>query len=255
MRNKKRIIDVPWVIRFVKTLNLDKIVRGLTKSEKITRGQLKHVISFGEQWGYDNKSLINMIERNIIPNLTNEFIAKLQSKSQNNTNEPTTIILNNIIYEKRDTSAYKKFKEAANIVDELLNSLKAVGSFHKECLLRNNKFKVVFTSSIKSRALFDYEKDEIRINLRKERNINDDRYGHLKYVIVHEMGHRWSYITKFNDFRTPIYTTQYSQTDTMTNDEWVAELFALSYFNKLNNSYNEYEKEIHSFLRRIEIGY
>jgi len=95
---------------------------------------------------------------------------------------------------------------------------------------------------MKPRAKYREQTDEIWV--RHNAKVDNELYGHLLYIIVHELGHRYEkYYGLPNGWRDT-YTTNYSKKQTFSSSEAFAELFALSFWSK---QYKEYEKQIEWF--------
>ena len=73
-----------------------------------------------------------------------------------------------------------------------------------------------------------------------------EEYGSLRYIIVHELGHRFLKFNpqSWNISSSSMYTTKYSKVPTMTDEEPFAELFALSHW---KHKYKEYKTQIDKF--------
>lgn len=132
-------------------------------------------------------------------------------------------------YYKNDTLSYDKFLENVKNVDSFLATLTG---YHKKAIA-GLKIRFVSGSTIRSKAQYKTNEDTIYINVSKMGNTTEE-YGSLRYVVLHELGHR--YLKKFpqnwNIDKPELTTTKYSMTETLTNEERFAELFAISHWPK-----------------------
>ncbi|MFS1427686.1 hypothetical protein LMH73_011065 [Vibrio splendidus] len=135
----------------------------------------------------------------------------------------------------------KVFMGKCKEIVELINSL---SGFHQKAT--EGKFSVVFKSSseISSKAKYVSAKDEVW--LKHTSKADSELYGHLKYILVHELGHRYEHKHGLPDgFNDNSYrTTQYSYTDAFSASEAFAEVFALSHW---KGKYEQYDEVISKF--------
>lgn len=149
------------------------------------------------------------------------------------------IKIGNITYLNTSPLAEKSFEQKAKAIDKLLKSLKG---FHKKAIFKS--FKIIFKSStqMKPRAKYKSQLDEIWV--RHNAKVDNELYGHLLYIIVHELGHRYEKFHGLPSGWRDTYTTDYSRKIGFAASEAFAELFALSHWPK---QYKEYERQIDWF--------
>ncbi len=154
----------------------------------------------------------------------------------------TSICSKGITVRNESKMTEAKFKNYAREVVKTINSL---GLFHKKA---TNDLVVVLKNKgdIKSIALYKSNLDEIWIQ--SDSKIDNDLYGHGKYVLVHEIGHRFEAIyglpEGFSDSK--FATTKYSYTMTdFGGSEAFAEAFAVSHW---KDKYPEFSKVIDAYI-------
>jgi len=125
--------------------------------------------------------------------------------------------------------AEKRFKETANIIDNLLSRL---SGFHKKALVGDLVVRFVKADKLRAKAAYKSQLDEIWISETYTREVNSTKYASLPYIIIHELGHRFEYKVKVPSWfvYSQWATTKYSTADTMHDGEQFAEVFALSFF-------------------------
>jgi len=153
-------------------------------------------------------------------------------------------------YVKNDVGSYSRFIENIKNIEDLLSSLKG---YHK-IPLKNLTVEFVSSSDMKTPAKYRSRKNTIWINpLSKKVGNTKEEYGSLRYIIVHELGHKFleDKPQGWNISDPNLYTTPYSKTNpnTMTEEESFAELFALS---NRKNKYKQYAPQIKEFEKRLE---
>jgi len=161
-------------------------------------------------------------------------------------NKPIIIKTKFATYYKEDGSSYDNYLKSIKDVDEFLNTLKG---YHKKAL---KDLVIVFAkkSITGSKAKYKSAEDRILINL-SSMGKSKEEYGSLRYVILHELGHRYLKFNKqhFNVDSIEWITTPYSKTDSFTSEEKFAELFALSHW---KNKYKRYDEVIKKFEKNIK---
>ena len=149
-------------------------------------------------------------------------------------------------YHKEDAGSYDRFLKNIDDLERFFSSLKG---YHKLAL---KKLSVTFVSSRKMKAKARYKDGSLLVNPLRVGNTKEE-YGSLRYVILHELGHKFLKENKQSwDITAPsLYTTPYSKTNlnTMNEEEVFAELFALSNW---KSKYKEYASQIKMFEKRLE---
>lgn len=137
-------------------------------------------------------------------------------------------------YVKEDSSAYKKFTDGVANLEKFFSTLKG-----KHAVPLKN-LKVVFTNEIKSIGKYMAEKDYVAVNSRKTGNTLE-KYGSLRYVILHELGHRYlkTHPQRWNIDGAEWITTKYSTVDSFTGEEKFAELFAITHWETMYSQYKD----------------
>jgi len=164
-------------------------------------------------------------------NISKEEFEKLFAKDR-----VEELKIGNVTYLNTSSLAEDAFIQKAKKIDKLLSSLKG---FHKKAA--SKPFKIIFKSSqqIKPRAKYRTQTDEIWV--RHNAKADNELYGHLLYIIIHELGHRYEKFYGFPQGWKETYTTKYSRTQGINGSEAFAELFALSHW---HNQYKEYDQQI-----------
>ncbi len=148
----------------------------------------------------------------------------------------------NIEFSNKSSISDKSFMTKCKDLVQTLNSL---DGFHSKSLEGILKISFVGANDIKSRAKYDSSNDEI---LLKHTSLSDNElYGHMRYCLVHELGHR--YENKFGlpeDFYDSQFTTtKYSFVESLAgSSESFAEVFAVSHWPE---KYSEYGDIINKF--------
>lgn len=176
-----------------------------------------------------------------------EQIQKINDKFGKSDDKPLIIIKNNISYTKADASSYKKFIESINDISSFLKTLKG---FHKKPL-KNLKITFVPKTKLRGKASYKTELDELWININSMGNTKEE-YGSLRYVVLHELGHRYLVVVKRQKWdidATEWLTTKYSSTDSWNGEEKFAELFAISNW---QSKYKEHSEKMEKFKKIIQ---
>lgn len=154
------------------------------------------------------------------------------------------IVKGRITFKNESAMSEKRFIQNANEIFELLKSLKG---FHRAAIEKPIIVQFKKASDMKSKAHYNSLEDEIWIKESAKLDQNE-RYGHLQYIIIHELGHRVERTHRlpagFSDYQN--YTTDYSKADSLAGSEAFAELFALSHWKE---KYPQYQKKIEKFER------
>jgi len=183
----------------------------------------------------------------VLSRWTKDTIDKIQNSLSDK--EQIDLNLKNAIYINNSLLNATKFKELAQQLDTFLNTLKG---FHKKALKKPLKIRFVKKATLKSKAQYKSNKDEIYI--RPDYIKFNDNYGSFSYILVHELGHRYLKLfgkgLKNINFNYPKwFTTRYSETQTMSDEEPFAELFALSNW---SSKYKEYKEKIDKFIKVLK---
>lgn len=137
----------------------------------------------------------------------------------------------------------KAFKETSIIINNFLKTLKG---FHSKVL---KNLKIVYVKKEQTKAAATYKTDKDIILIRPDKVTKGEEYGSFLYVILHELGHRYLRFNKvkFDYTSNEWITTKYSRTDSWSDEEKFAELFALSHFNYTREPFNDYQNKINKF--------
>jgi len=151
--------------------------------------------------------------------------------------------IGNVTYINTSPLAEKSFIQKAKVIDNFLSSFKG---FHKKAITKS--LKILFKSSqqMKPRAKYRSQTDEIWV--RHNAKVDNELYGHLLYIIAHELGHRYEKYYGLPQGWKIVYTTKYSHTPNSGfsgDEEPFAELFALSHW--YPKQYKEYQQQIEWF--------
>jgi hypothetical protein len=229
------------ILAWITDLNLDiRQPKGLKKEFAL----LKYAKSKAQSLStFTNKEYIASVKKEILrvyDDLTDEQIERFNNKNE------TTIKTKYATYYKQDASAYAKFKAAIVDIDSFLATLKG---YHATAL---KNLHIVFgkKSDIKSKAKYKSDKDKIYINLQSMGKTNEE-YGSLKYVLLHELGHRYLAFNnqRWNYDAVEWLTTKYSGVDSWSGEEKFAELFAISHW---PSKYSQYKDKISKFKNQIK---
>lgn len=149
-------------------------------------------------------------------------------------------------YIKHDTTSYDKFQSNIENIEEFLSTL---DGFHKKAI-KNLTIRFVDSKVQSTIAKYVEDEDILQINAKKVGKTKEE-YGSLRYVILHELGHRYLKMYPQNwDIDDPKWiTTKYSRTDSMTGEEKFAELFAISHWER---KYKQFQDTIERFREKIK---
>lgn len=151
------------------------------------------------------------------------------------------ITFGNVTFINNSSMAETRFKRTASTVSKLLERFT---DFHADALKEPLEIHFKYASQFKARAVYKSLLDEVWI--KESAKVDNELYGHLLYIIVHELGHRYE---KKNGLPVGFmdnmfYTTKYSMVDSMGGSETFAELFAVSFWEE---QYPEYKDQIAKF--------
>jgi hypothetical protein len=217
---------IKWIERFPKSGRAPK-------GKKKEFGQLKFLIHQAESYkkygllSWDNIS-------NTLSWTSKEEFEKLFLKDR-----VEEIKIGNVTYLNTSPLAEKTFEKKSKAIAKLLKSFKG---FHKKALQKS--FKVVFKSSTQMRPRAKYKSQLDEIWVRHNAKVDNELYGHLLYIIVHELGHRYEKFHGLPNGWRDTYTTDYSRKQAFAASEAFAELFAISHW---PNQYKQYEEQIKWF--------
>ncbi len=147
----------------------------------------------------------------------------------------------NITFKNRSGMGEATFKKTVKQVANFLDDLKG---FHAKTLEKPLEIHFKSAKDIRSKAQYKSLDDVIWI--KSGSRADTELYGHLLYIVLHELGHRYEHQFGLpRDFyERQFYTTKYSHTDGMGGSECFAEIFALSHWPE---KYDEYEAKITRF--------
>ncbi len=245
LKESKSIDDV---IVWVNTLNTDgRAPRGMKKQYEIIKF-IKHQIESSKKFGIPIKKGSTNYENinNSYTRLNKDDIIKLTDKLSLKANQPLVIKKGQVTYHKKDPSSYKKFLASIDDIDSFLKTLKG---YHKKAI-KNLKIVFVGKGKLKAKASFKTGSDEIYIRISAMGNTKEE-YGSLRYVILHELGHRYLTIHPQNwDYTHYSWmTTPYSKRESWSDEEKFAELFAMSHW---PTKYKEYKDKLVKFKQVIK---
>lgn len=165
-----------------------------------------------------------------------EIVEKLANK-----NETTKVILNGVTYYNYSSMSEKRFISTTKKIDSFFKNFK---SKYKLPLQKNLEVHFKYSKEIRAKAVYKSLLDQIWV--KESSKVDTEAYGHLLYILVHELGHRiqkiFPYETPPVDFDKPEWwTTDYSRKE----GESFAELYAINFFGV--KAYPEYKKQIEDF--------
>lgn len=151
------------------------------------------------------------------------------------------IVIGNITFINNSSMAVSRFKSTSKTISALLKRLKG---YHAKAIQKPLEIHFKYAKDMKSRAYYKSDLDQIWV--KESSKADNELYGHLLYIIVHELGHRYEQFYKipkgFKDI--DFYTTKYSKVDGYSASETFAELFAVSFW---EDKYPEYIDQIERF--------
>ncbi|ARN69948.1 MULTISPECIES: hypothetical protein [Vibrio] len=209
------------------------------KGQKENLSKLKSIkseVDMFQQYGLHGsniKAVLTYWDEIEIENIVDSFI-----KSEKN----NVFKYRNIEFSNKSPLSEKAFLAKCKDLVQTINSL---DGFHARAMEGSVKISFVGAKDIRSLAKYDSENDEVLI---KHTSLSDNElYGHMRYLLVHELGHR--YENKFGlpeSFSDDWYrTTKYSFTESLSgSSEAFAEVFAVSHWPE---KYNEYSDTINRF--------
>lgn len=180
-----------------------------------------------------------------VNDLTPEMIAVFEGKMGSEATKNNTIKIGSVTFIKEDTSAYARFEEATRELARFFGTLKG---YHA---IPTKNLTIRFVSKTQVRVKAKYVRDEIWMRFYRGMPKEGDAYGSAKYVLLHELGHRYLKQHRQHwDIDAPEWvTTPYSRKDSiMGGEEKFAELFAISHW---PNKYRQYHDKIQKFREKI----
>ncbi len=177
--------------------------------------------------------------------MTKEEIEQLYSVESGEQTYGKVLVKKHATFVKMDSVSYKTFVANCENIDDFLGTLQG---FHR-APLQNLTIRFVDGSAQKSIAKYVSGQDILQINSKKAGNTKEE-YGSLRYIVLHELGHRYLNFHKqhWDHDAVEWTTTKYSETDTLTGEEKFAELFALSHW---PNKYPQFKDTIQKFTKMI----
>jgi len=145
----------------------------------------------------------------------------------------------NLIFKNESAMGEKTFISKAKKIDKFLKTLKG---YHKKAI--SKPLTIIFkpTKLFKAKAKYNEQHDQIWV--KQGSKVDNELYGHLLYIIVHELGHRYEKFYGLPSKWKDTYTTDYSKKEGFAASEAFAELFAISHW---PNKYKEYSDKIEWF--------
>ena len=146
-----------------------------------------------------------------------------------------------VTFKNRSGLGEAAFKSTVKQVAKFLDSL---DGFHAQTIKKPLEIHFKYAKDISAKAQYKTLDDAIWIKAGSK--ADNELYGHLLYIVLHELGHRYEHhFGKPRDFRdSEFYTTKYSRTDGFGGSECFAEIFALSHW---PDKYEEYAAKIERF--------
>jgi hypothetical protein len=194
---------------------------------------------------FDKKILIFQItgKLNYVTMTKEEILATYGKKSDSNSK---VVKKQYATYYKLDSVAYPTFIKNVDNMEDFLSTL---SGFHKKAI-HNLSIRFVDSSQQKSIGKYVTDHDAIQINSKRVGNTVES-YGSLRYVVLHELGHRYLRLfnQKWDHDANSWITTKYSETDSFSGEEKFAELFALSHW---PDKYPQYKEKIVKFNNTIQ---
>lgn len=153
-------------------------------------------------------------------------------------------------YKHSDTGSYKRFLENVADIEDFFSTLKGYHAIAVKGII----IEFVSSAEMKVPAKYRRGKGKIWINpLSKRVGNTKEGYGSLRYIVLHELGHRFLSTNRqtWNISDRDLITTKYSETsiNTMADEEIFAELFALSHW---KNKYPQYKEQISKFEKLLQ---
>jgi hypothetical protein len=147
----------------------------------------------------------------------------------------------NVTFHNGSSMSEVRFVKTSKTVAALLKSLKG---YHKKAISKPLEIHFKSAKDIKAKAVYKGLLDQVWI--RDNSKADNELYGHLLYIVVHELGHRFDKLHRIpRDFAdSDFYTTDYSHADSMAGSECFAEIFAISHW---PDKYKEYADQIERF--------
>lgn len=194
--------------------------------QKINWEAFKNAVKFIQQWGFDENKKYDIFAATM-SRMNKSDIDSLLKIVNKKTKSVTKIESKEATYYNESNISEQRFKQSSKEIEDVLSTLKG---FHAK-VTRNLIIKFKRKEDMKAKASYKTSLDEIWV--RGDYNPkNEQEYGSVVYIIVHELGHRYlkKYRVNFNHDTVDWITTPYSKVDSMTGEEKFAELFALSHF-------------------------
>lgn len=147
-----------------------------------------------------------------------------------------------LTFKNRSGMGEATFKKTVKQITDFLDDL---DGFHAKTLKKPLEIHFKYAKELSAKAVYKGLDDEIWV--KAGHKADNELYGHLLYIILHELGHRYEYLFGLpaDFYESQFYTTKYSHADSMGGSECFAEIFAISHWPK---KYDEHEAKITRFI-------
>ncbi len=206
--------------------------------------QLKKCIDVYNEFGIVGQpvaAIFTYWDKESIHNLVDTFLSPTKRKTI------SAVTHNQFSFLNKSAISQKAFLQKVKDIIPILDNL---SGFHAKAVEKPLEIHFKKPADIGSKAKYISADDQVWVN--SQSKSDNDLYGHLKYILVHEIGHRFENLhglpDGWNDAR--FYTTKYSHHESFSSSEAFAEVFAVSNW---PDKYEQYTDQIMRFNRLMTL--
>ena len=240
-------MNVDELIEFFNKLNISKKPKDISKTDHTLLKDIKATLSSVEEMRKNNSPDLDVKILELEGKLQNLRISKDEIENNYGKGKKNVVKTNYAKYIKQDTTSYETFQENIKNIDDFISEL---DNYHRK-VTKNLVIRFVDSKVQSGIAKYIDSEDVLQINAKKVGGTKEE-YGSLRYVVLHELGHRFlrMFPQRWDYDDDKWITTKYSRTESLSGEEKFAELFALSHWKR---KYSEFEDQIKAFEKRLEL--
>lgn len=239
-------MNLDQLIDFFSDIQVGRKPKNVGKTDHELVKEIKSLTSSIEQLKKKSSDFLGTKPFELQGRLQNLRLSKQDLESNYKKSDKSVIESKGLRYINQSSISQEKFENAIKDINSFISELKG---YHKK-VLKKLTIRFVDSKDLKSVAKYLTDEDVLLINPKKVGKTKEE-YGSLRYVFLHELGHRFlkMFPQKWDYKDNKWVTTKYSGIDSFTDEEKFAELFAISHW---KNKYKEFSDKIKEFEKRIE---
>lgn len=179
-------MNLDQLIDFFNNIKLGRKPKTINKTDHDLLKEIKSLISSIEELKKQRFSDLDIKLFELNGKLQNLRLSKEDIQTYYVNDDKNIVKTRYVKYIKQDSSSYEKFKQNIEDIDQFLSSLKG---YHKK-VIKDLVIRFVDSKAQKSIAKYIENEDALQINPKKVGKTKEE-YGSLRYVILHELGHRY----------------------------------------------------------------